>query len=126
MKKVIASILCFTMAAGMFAGCKKSDDKKESETSGNGGETTTAATSGDDTTTEATSGDDTTTESTGEETTTEVTTAIESYGTGSIEINMFAMSPEVPGMVKRFMADNPDMASKYKVTAMVSANTGGA
>ena len=114
MKKVIASILCFTMAAGMFAGCKKSDDKKESETSGNGGETTTAATSGDDTTTEASS----------EDTTTEVTTAIESYGTGSIEINMFAMSPEVPGMVKRFMADNPDMASKYKVTAMVSANTG--
>ncbi len=55
-----------------------------------------------------------------------VTTAIESYGNGSIEINMFAMSPEVPGMVKRFMADNPDMASKYRVTAMVSANTGGA
>lgn len=124
MKKVIASILCFTMAAGMFAGCKKSDDKKESETSGNGGDTTASQADSSESATDASS--EASSEESSEDTTTEVTTAIESYGTGSIEINMFAMSPEVPGMVKRFMADNPDMASKYKVTAMVSANTNGA
>ena len=123
MKKVIASILCFTMCAGMFAGCKK-DDKKESETTGSQGDTTASETeSQGDTTASETESE---TETSGEEETTTETTLMETYGTGSIEINMFAMSPEVPGMVKRFMADNADMASKYKVTAMVAANTNGA
>ena len=128
MKKVIASILCFTMCAGMFAGCKGKDDKKESATTASGnGDTTASATEGSSSAESSESAADSSeTEASSEDTTTEVTTAIESYGTGSIEINMFAMSPEVPGMVKRFMADNPDMASKYKVTAMVSANTNGA
>lgn len=128
MKKVIASILCFTMCAGMFAGCKN-DDKKESATTASGnGDTTASATEGSSSAADSSesAADSSETEASSEDTTTEVTTAIESYGTGSIEINMFAMSPEVPGMVKRFMADNPDMASKYKVTAMVSANTNGA
>lgn len=52
-----------------------------------------------------------------------VTTQKESYGTGAIEIKLYTMSPEVAGMVKVFMTNNPDMSAKYTVTAMICQNT---
>ena len=43
-------------------------------------------------------------------------------GTGEITLNVYAMSAEVPGMITEYFKRNPDVASKYKVEAMVSSN----
>ena len=67
-------------------------------------------------------------EPTPEPTTTEPTytdgavTQKDSYGNGSVVINLYTMSPEVPNMVRVFMEQNPDMASKYVVITMVCQN----
>ena len=99
MKKIIASVLCFTMCAAMFAGCKSSSDdakttdgETQAETAGGEGDTTVS------------------------ETQTEV------IGTGEITLNVYAMSAEVPGMIEEYFKRNPDVASKYKIEAMVSSN----
>ena len=98
MKKIIASVLCFTMCAAMFAGCSSDSTTTSGTTAGgNGGETTT-------------------------EGTTENTTSQVEVGTGSIVINVYAMSNEVPGMIEEFFKRNPDYGAKYKVEAMVSNN----
>ena len=44
------------------------------------------------------------------------------YGNGSININLYSPSSEVPGMVDMFFEANPSLKSKYKVTAYVSSN----
>ncbi len=44
------------------------------------------------------------------------------YGNGSININLYSPSSEVPGMVDMFLEANPSLKSKYKVTAYVSSN----
>ena len=44
------------------------------------------------------------------------------YGNGSININLYAPSSEVPNMVDSFFEANPSLKSKYKVTAYVSSN----
>ncbi len=114
MKKIVASILCFTLCAGMIAGC---DDKKET-TKATEGTQSTQSESQTDTESQAD------TESEGESTVKTDTTAVLSMGTGDIAINVYAMSNEVPGMIEEFFKRNPDMASKYKVTALVSNNDG--
>lgn len=100
MKKIIASVLCFTMCAAMFAGCNNgSSDEKSTDATG-AAETETAA-----------EGD----------TTVSQTETVE-VGTGEITLNVYAMSAEVPGMITEYFKRNPDVASKYKVEAMVSSN----
>ena len=95
MKKIIASVLCFTMCAAMFAGCKSDDGSTTTTTSGaNGG---------------------------GEGSTT--TTVQEVIGTGDKEIKVYAMSPEVPGMIEEYAKRNPDFASTYKINATTITNT---
>jgi hypothetical protein len=44
------------------------------------------------------------------------------YGNGSININLYAPSIELPNMLEKFFGTYPSMASKYKVTATVQAN----
>ena len=99
MKKIIASVLCFTMCAAMFAGCSSSDS---TTTTAAGGQT-------DATTTEGAA-------------TSEPTTSEVSMGEGDIKINVYAMSDEVPGMIEEFFKRNPDYAAKYTVNATVSNN----
>ena len=91
MKKIIASVLCFTMCAAMFAGCSSD------------GSTTTAAG------TQGSSGEG------GDATTTESTTV--QVGTGDIAIKVFAMSNEVPNMIEEYAKRNPDFAAKYTIDA---------
>ena len=52
------------------------------------------------------------------------TTALLTYGSGPVEIFLSTMSSEVPLFVKVFMDQNPDMASKYRVTCFICSNTG--
>ena len=95
MKKIIASVLCFTMCAAMFAGCSSDGSTTTAgTTAGNGGG--------------------------GDETTTETTTM--TVGTGSISLKVYAMSNEVPGMIEEYFKRNPDVGAKYTVDATVSNN----
>ena len=123
MKKIIASVLCFSLCAGLFAGCDSSDSTtttttKKAET------TTTAASSADDTTTESSADDTSASEESSEDETT-VSTDEEhalSFGKGSQVIKVYAMSNEVPNMIGEFLAKYPDLDAKYKIDAMYCNN----
>jgi hypothetical protein len=100
MKKIIASVLCFTMCAAMFAGCSSSDETTTAGTTGgNGGESSSS-----------------------EAEKTDPTTSEVEIGSGDIAINVYAMSDEVPNMITEFFNRNPDLAAKYTINATVSNN----
>ena len=80
MKKIIASVLCFTMCAAMFAGCNNGSSDEKS-TDGTGAAETETAAEGD--------------------TTVSQTETVE-VGTGEITLNVYAMSAEVPGMITEY------------------------
>ncbi|MBR3057436.1 MAG: carbohydrate ABC transporter substrate-binding protein [Clostridiales bacterium] len=110
MKKIIASVLCFAMVAGV-AGCDSKDETTKAT------QTTAATTSA--------AAETTTTAGEAEETTAATnTTANVEYGSGSIVIKVYAMSAEVPNMLGAFMKQFPDMAAKYKIDAMYCNNDG--
>ena len=125
MKKVIASVLCFAMCAGLMAGCKKDDESKATESTSGTTTESTAATEGSDTEASDTTADTEPTETEGgEETPATGATTADSYGSGDIVIKLYAMSAEVPNMVGSFMATYPDMEAKYKVEYMYCNNDG--
>jgi hypothetical protein len=130
MKKIIASVLCFAMVAGV-AGCDSKDETTKATTTAaptTAADTTAADTTAADTTAEDTTAEDTTAEDTtaeeGETTAATQTTANVEYGSGSIVIKVYAMSAEVPNMLGAFMKQFPDMAAKYKIDAMYCNNDG--
>ena len=108
MKKVIAGLLSVAMIAAM-AGCNsnttptttaggetKGNESKPAETTAAGGETTTTE-----------------------------TTVKESYGEGSIHINMWSFTNEVPNMAKKYISLNPDFGKKYTIDVTIIATTNG-
>ncbi len=108
MKKVIASLLSVAMIAAM-AGCNQN--------------TTPTTTAGGEKPTESKPAE-TTTAGGGETTTTE-TTVKESYGEGSIHINMWSFTNEVPNMAKKYISLNPDFGKKYTIDVTIIATTNG-
>ncbi|MBO4682043.1 MAG: carbohydrate ABC transporter substrate-binding protein, partial [Clostridiales bacterium] len=107
MKKVIAGLLSVAMIAAM-AGCNK----------------TPAQTSGGETKPAESKPAETTAAQGGETTTTE-TTVKESYGEGSIHINMWSFTNEVPNMAKKYISLNPDFGKKYTIDVTIIATTNG-
>ena len=123
MKKIIASVLCFAMVAGV-AGCS-SDETTKATTAGTTAGTTAADTTAADTTAADTSAEDTTTEDTKAEAPATQTTAEVSYGEGDTTIKVYAMSNEVPVVMMRlFLDSHPEMKSKFKIEAMYCNNDG--
>ena len=108
MKKVIASLLSVAMIAAM-AGCNQNTTP-----------TTTAG--GSDKPTESKPAETT---AAGGETTTTETTVKESYGEGSIHINMWSFTNEVPNMAKKYISLNPDFGKKYTIDVTIIATTNG-
>jgi len=108
MKKVIAGLLSVAMIAAM-AGCNK---------------TPATTTAGGDTKPAESKPADTTAAQGGETTTTE-TTVKESYGEGSIHINMWSFTNEVPNMAKKYISLNPDFGKKYTIDVTIIATTNG-
>ena len=129
MKKVIASVLCFAMCAGLMTGCSDKKDETTTTAASNGGETTTTASEGGETSAE---GGETSAEESGEtsaEEGGETTAATDeehalSFGEGDIVIKVYAMSNEVPNMLGAFLEKNPDLKAKYKIDAMYCNNDG--
>ncbi|MCR4731289.1 MAG: carbohydrate ABC transporter substrate-binding protein, partial [Saccharofermentans sp.] len=107
MKKVIASLLSVAMIAAM-AGCNQN--------------TTPTTTAGGEKPTESKPAETTTA---GGETTTTETTVKESYGEGSIHINMWSFTNEVPNMAKKYISLNPDFGKKYTIDVTIIATTNG-
>ena len=110
MKKVIASLLSVAMIAAM-AGC----NQNTTPTTTAGGETKPAESKPAETTAAAQGGETTTTE----------TTVKESYGEGSIHINMWSFTNEVPNMAKKYISLNPDFGKKYTIDVTIIATTNG-
>ncbi len=108
MKKVIASLLSVAMIAAM-AGC----NQNTTPTTTAGGETKPAESKPAETT------------AAGGETTTTETTVKESYGEGSIHINMWSFTNEVPNMAKKYISLNPDFGKKYTIDVTIIATTNG-
>ena len=107
MKKVIAGLLSVAMIAAM-AGCNKTPAQSS------GGETKPAESKPAETTAAQ-----------GGETTTTETTVKESYGEGSIHINMWSFTNEVPNMAKKYISLNPDFGKKYTIDVTIIATTNG-
>jgi len=100
MKKLISSLMCFCMAAGVMVGCS------------DGGQTTAAPETSGDATTAApeTSGDETTAAASGEKT----------------PLNLYVFTDEVQKMVERFLSEHPEWSDKYELKTTVTATDGGA
>ena len=99
MKKLLASLLCASMVVSLLVGC-----------GGNGGSTTP---------------DTPATEEGGAEADTPATPAADSgSGDASKTINHWAFTDEVPGMVDKFLEENPDFG--YEVKTTIIATTDGA
>ena len=99
MKKLLASLLCASMVVSLLVGC-----------GGNGGSTTP---------------DTPATEEGGAEADTPATPAADSgSGDASKTINLWAFTDEVPGMVDKFLEENPDFG--YEVKTTIIATTDGA
>jgi hypothetical protein len=129
MKKVIASVLCFAMCAGLMTGCSDKKDETTTTAASNGGETTTTASEGGETSAEggetsAEEGGETSAEEGGETTAATDEEHALSFGEGDIVIKVYAMSNEVPNMLGAFLEKNPDLKAKYKIDAMYCNNDG--
>lgn len=102
MKKIIASALCLTMAAAVFAGCDGT--KETTATQGSDAPATTADAGTPDTTAASTDA------------------AVDG---DKIVINLWSFTDEVPNMIEKYKELNPDFASKYDVKVTIIATTNG-